>query len=1038
MQRTATLLWTLALFVTLPACGDDSGGGGQPESQCGNGFCEQGEDLESCPEDCTCGNGVLDPGEECDGDELGEATCADLGFGGGTLACREDCSFDTSGCEPLPTCGNGVLDPGEECDGVDLDRQDCLSLGFEGGTLVCTADCTFDTSGCCNSDCDEEGAARCDGDSIQTCTRVEAGCLAWTVTTDCSAESKTCWAGGEGPTCVEPCDDQCPEQGARGCDGDVVSECVADERGCLAWQAVQDCTQEGRVCHQAGQTAGCVVGPGNSCDEAIAVQDTIHLSGENFHTDYWNDYDFNGTDCGYGAGQEVIFAVELGQGDGVWLSETGGMDAVWRVLPTCDATAACLLSQDNGEEGLTFVADATGTYYIVLEDYWADANNDWEDGDASYDVTIQILQPEAGRCADGRDNDRDGATDCADSDCAGQNPCENPEQTCDDNFDNDGDGTADCADPDCFGRTGCETESICGDGADNDADGATDCSDPDCTGRSPCENPEQTCDDGFDNDADGATDCADPDCGNTTACLRHTLWQALTAEDPSDDFLGHRLSFSPDANAPAGYSWQVPRVGRDYPIAPGSLGNPQSLSLGDDACTSVYLDFTFTFFGQDYDSVFVCSNGKLTFGAEDSDTDGSLSSFVEVPKIAALDRDLNPASGGTITVEKTADLFLVTYEQVPLYGNEAIKVSFQVALASTGEVSIYYKSCLIPSNYQSGYVGIIPGNPGTLDIGSTDFLPPPSPVINEVFYAQPGDDTGEFVELAGRPNASLDGLTLVHWDGAGGSVLWTADLSGRSLDDRGFFLVGASGVPGVDLTWTDLGLTETNVLQDGPDSLGLLANWDTNNATGDLVDAVEWGAGANPSHAETAPATPVPSEEWNTSIGRSLDRLDFDENMLDFTICAWPTPDDANMASPTAQFRIMGSVHSAQAGQFPIAIPDNDATGVSVTFDTASLGWFDITTVDSVYVGVRIQHTWRGDLIVQLTSPSGRTVRLHDQSGGSDDDIVGIYDTTLQPAESLSAFNGDTAQGTWTLKVSDNAGGDTGTIQEVILWFNGH
>jgi hypothetical protein len=62
-----------------------------------------------------CGNGVIDqscgltiPGgffvsEQCDGTQLGTATCASLGQGTGTLACSPDCTFDVSGCR---ACGD--------------------------------------------------------------------------------------------------------------------------------------------------------------------------------------------------------------------------------------------------------------------------------------------------------------------------------------------------------------------------------------------------------------------------------------------------------------------------------------------------------------------------------------------------------------------------------------------------------------------------------------------------------------------------------------------------------------------------------------------------------------------------------------------------------------------------------------------------------------------------------------------------------------------------------------------------------------------
>lgn len=72
-------------------------------------------------------------------------------------------------------------------------------------------------------------------------------------------------------------------------------------------------------------------------------------------------------------------------------------------------------------------------------------------------------------------------------------------------------------------------------------------------------------------------------------------------------------------------------------------------------------------------------------------------------------------------------------------------------------------------------------------------------------------------------------------------------------------------------------------------------------------------------------------------------------------------------------------------------------------------------------VAVDISHSWRGDLILDLTSPAGTTVRLKTDnvSGDNADDVVGTYPTSLVPAESLSAFAGENAQGTWTLRVED-------------------
>ena len=99
-----------------------------------------------------CGNGTIEGNEQCDGGDLGGATCTSLGYsGGGTLACTAACVFDTSGCTcgPASTCGNGIKDGNEQCDGSDLGGATCASLGYtRDGTLACTAGCSYDRSGC--------------------------------------------------------------------------------------------------------------------------------------------------------------------------------------------------------------------------------------------------------------------------------------------------------------------------------------------------------------------------------------------------------------------------------------------------------------------------------------------------------------------------------------------------------------------------------------------------------------------------------------------------------------------------------------------------------------------------------------------------------------------------------------------------------------------------------------------------------------------------------------------------------------------------
>lgn len=139
-----------------PSSGSDSTGSttmeettGDTSSSSSDGSSSEGSS--STTNGDTCGDGALDAGEDCDGAELGGATCDSIGMGftDGTLTCADDCTYDTSGCS---TCGNDLVEGAEECDGPDLAGSVCadLGMGFTGGTLACDASCAYDTAACTN------------------------------------------------------------------------------------------------------------------------------------------------------------------------------------------------------------------------------------------------------------------------------------------------------------------------------------------------------------------------------------------------------------------------------------------------------------------------------------------------------------------------------------------------------------------------------------------------------------------------------------------------------------------------------------------------------------------------------------------------------------------------------------------------------------------------------------------------------------------------------------------------------------------------
>ncbi|HEX2254898.1 MAG TPA: prenyltransferase/squalene oxidase repeat-containing protein [Thermoanaerobaculia bacterium] len=153
-----------------------------------------------------CGDGVVNlAGEACDGVDLAGASCEGLGLGPGTLACTGQCTFETSACSALPTCGDGLRNqPFEVCDGSDLAGASCRDLDFSSGTLACAADCrSFDVGGCraeasCGDGVVNQPGELCDLNDLggNTCSSLGLGGGLLQCTTDCNLDGSLCDAAG--------------------------------------------------------------------------------------------------------------------------------------------------------------------------------------------------------------------------------------------------------------------------------------------------------------------------------------------------------------------------------------------------------------------------------------------------------------------------------------------------------------------------------------------------------------------------------------------------------------------------------------------------------------------------------------------------------------------------------------------------------------------------------------------------------------------------------------------------------------------------
>ncbi|MGR6872871.1 M14 family zinc carboxypeptidase [Pseudomonas sp. HK3] len=104
-----------------------------------------------------------------------------------------------------------------------------------------------------------------------------------------------------------------------------------------------------------------------------------------------------------------------------------------------------------------------------------------------------------------------------------------------------------------------------------------------------------------------------------------------------------------------------------------------------------------------------------------------------------------------------------------------------------------------------------------------------------------------------------------------------------------------------------------------------------------------------------------------------------------------------------------------------VAIPDNNASGATSDINVTRSG-----ASGSVSVEVDIIHTYIGDLKVDVIAPDGTSFNVHNNTGGSANNINKTYTVNVGNIDS---------SGIWKLKVVDNANNDTGKIDRWKLTF---
>lgn len=198
------------------------------------------------------------------------------------------------------------------------------------------------------------------------------------------------------------------------------------------------------------------------------------------------------------------------------------------------------------------------------------------------------------------------------------------------------------------------------------------------------------------------------------------------------DLNGKTVTLTPKSGG--GYTSTVGPVNYD-----SAIGNKLA-AAGDDTSINMNIGFSFPFFGLNWSSIWVNSNGHLTFGANSSDwhfytgdvnrlSSGSdLSGILDLkfaslgPRIAILWQDWNPAAGGGIYISSRSDRMVITWNGVPLYNTSTVPVTatFQAILFNSGVIQLNYQS--VSATPTGGYLtGISPGGLDEFEVTTVDF-----------------------------------------------------------------------------------------------------------------------------------------------------------------------------------------------------------------------------------------------------------------------------------------------------------------------------
>jgi len=306
------------------------------------------------------------------------------------------------------------------------------------------------------------------------------------------------------------------------------------------------------------------------------------------------------------------------------------------------------------------------------------------------------------------------------------------------------------------------------------------------------------------------------------------------------------------------------------------------------------------------------------------------------------------------------------------------------------------------------------------------------------------------VPLTDAPRLAIDWAITHGRNGKGCVITWAAGNGNESVDNDGYasyekvIAVAASHAKGKKSAYSDFGKAIWCTFPSNDTVLPIPGIWTTDrsgsagynpgqvsrgDAAGNYVNDFGGTSSACPGVAGVTALilSRNPSLRWDEVkdlLKRSCDQIDPTAGKYDTnghsTLYGYGRV-NANraveLAAPAVQTPT--TVHTSAA-----IVPIRDLKTSRLSVQVA-----ETTLLTSVKIGVDIEHTYIGDLIIKVIPPKSTgvsSILLHNRTGGGTDNLHTTYDVTTSP--DLMALVGKNPKGKWSLTVQDKEKLDTGRI----------